>query len=76
MTKQETAISLILKERQRQDEKFGWPQEHSIDRWLVILGEEFGELCKAALERDSENFFEEVTQVAAVAVAILETYQR
>lgn len=36
----------IRDERERQDEKWG-PQHHRISDWLSILGEEYGEACKA-----------------------------
>lgn len=38
--------------------------------WLAILGEEFGEVCKAMCERDTpEHLREELIQVAAMACA-------
>lgn len=54
-------------------------QRHDISFWLVILGEEFGEACKALYEADKtdwaavnvirgEALFSELTQVAAVAI--------
>ena len=44
---QGTSVMLeISKERFRQDEKWG-PQHHRMSDWLSILGEEFGEACKA-----------------------------
>jgi NTP pyrophosphatase (non-canonical NTP hydrolase) len=67
-------------ERERQDQKWGL-QRHSWGKWLGILGEEFGEVCQAinrinfpgdAKETDSDNLYEELIQVAAVAVAIAE----
>lgn len=60
----------IGKERERQCEKWG-PQTHTVDRWLVILGEEFGEACMAAFKGDWPAFKKEMVQVAAVAVAII-----
>ena len=43
----------VSRERRRQDEKFG-PQHHTIPEWLMILGEEYGEACQAAV--DSHGF--------------------
>ncbi len=44
---QGTSVMLeITRERFRQDEKWG-PQTHFWSSWLSILGEEFGEACKA-----------------------------
>jgi len=64
-----TILLEIVAERERQLEKWG-PQEHSVDRWLVILMEEVGEACVAAFKGDWVNFRDELIQVAAVAVAI------
>ena len=71
-------------ERVRQDEKWG-PQNHNPAEWLMVLGEEVGEANKAALEaRFAGEFYasdkpsgliayrEELIQVAAVAVAMIE----
>ncbi len=65
----------IENERQRQDKK--WGGVPGIDRcddhtYAAVLGEEFGEVCKAWLERDITNLREELVQVAAVAVAWVE----
>jgi len=67
----------ILNERDRQDEKWGI-QVHDFGFWMAILGEEFGELCKEALERNfregaaTTRIYEEAIQVAAVAMRIAE----
>lgn len=42
----------ILLERVRQNDKFG-PQKHCPKTWLMILGEEIGEVNKAVLEVSS-----------------------
>ena len=39
----------VYGERCRQRGKWG-QQEHDLDHWLVILGEEYGEACRWALE--------------------------
>ena len=41
-------LDAIAREDITQIEQWGYA-EHSIDTWLVILGEEYGELCNAAL---------------------------
>jgi NTP pyrophosphatase (non-canonical NTP hydrolase) len=62
----------ILAERLRQLRKWG-DQSHTDDRWAVIEGEEFGEVCRAIFEGDNiEHLREELVQVAAVAVAWIE----
>lgn len=64
----------IVEERERQDKKWG-PQRHNWPLWAVILGEEYGEVCKAICdihfeEGKVEQVREELIQLAAVAVAI------
>jgi len=67
-------------ERMRQDKKFGI-QTRPAEDYLMILGEEVGEANKAALEHkfcgyDSALYREEMIQVAAVAIAAIESYDR
>ena len=66
-------IANILRERDRQDEKWGAGRTLSPEMWLTILMEEVGEAAKAALE-GSANYPVELTQVAAVAIAAIESY--
>jgi NTP pyrophosphatase (non-canonical NTP hydrolase) len=73
----------IQEERFRQDFKWGI-QDHSPIEWCAILGEEVGEVNKAALEHHfkyvgAKNLIEyrkELIQVAAVAVAMIECIDR
>ncbi|MFJ8268508.1 hypothetical protein [Peribacillus asahii] len=67
-------------ERFRQNAKWG-RQRHSYGAWLAILAEEFGEVAQAMQGRmgltsmkdsDADDLYEELVQVAAVAVAIAE----
>lgn len=58
----------ILQERQRQDEKWG-QQNHTDEKWTLILLEEVGEVAASLIDKDFENFEEEIIQVSAVAVA-------
>jgi hypothetical protein len=44
------AIDAIETERLRQENKWGTRTNRPIAEWLVILGEEYGEACQAALE--------------------------
>ena len=79
----EYIICDILEERKRQDEKWG-EQNHSPMEWLPILMEEVGEASKAALDFYFGNttsvcvddFRNEMVQVAAVAVAMIESFDR
>ncbi len=70
----------VYAERARQDAKWG-EQNHLPMEWITILGEEFGEVCRAAFEaywngQRPEHYREELIQVAAVAVAMVEAYDR
>lgn len=65
----------VNEERYRQDEK--WGGVPGVDRrddhtYAAVLGEEFGECCKAWLERDIAALRAELIQTAAVAVAWVE----
>lgn len=73
-------IGEIIIERGRQDSKFG-EQTMPAEDYLMILGEEVGEANKAALEHkfcktDSKLYRTEMIQVAAVAIAAIESYDR
>jgi hypothetical protein len=75
----------IAAERRRQDRKFG-EQEHDIPVWMLILSEEVGEASSEGLAlyfgyspdpaKTGEDFRAEMVQVAAVAVAAIENYDR
>ena len=73
------ALEAVDEERCRQDIKWGTINnfdDRPLDRWLTILVEEVGELAEGIQNRDQANIEEEATQVAAVAVAILESVRR
>jgi len=68
--------TLIDKERDRQDSKWGI-QRHDWNTWSTILTEECGEVAKACLDitfddKDFINLKEELVQVSAVCKAIYE----
>lgn len=70
-------LKAILDERNRQDQKWGFPQENTYGEWGSILAEEAGELCKELNELnfgrgDPGKMETEAVQVAAVALSILE----
>lgn len=78
MKLKEEVIGAVIAERFRQDEKWG-KQRHPYGIWLAILGEEFGEVCQVMQQglesekkTDADDLYEELIQVAAVAVAIAE----
>jgi len=65
----------VERERGRQDAK--WGGVPGVDRrddhtYAAVLGEEFGEVCKAWLERDTAGLRTELVRVAAVAIAWIE----
>jgi len=74
-------FSEILQERIRQELKWGL-QEHDSLMWLAILAEEFGEYAKDVVDLNAAdgsvlpNMRVELVQIAAVAVAILEDWDR
>lgn len=72
---QENILREIKQERILQNEKWG-EQNHHLFLWLAILGEEVGEANKSALENKLDEYREELIQVAAVAVAMLECLDR
>ena len=67
----------VVAERERQDRLWG-PQRHPWPVWAAILTEEVGEAAEAALhaywsgDRDLAHLREELIQVAAVAVHIVQ----
>lgn len=80
----------VLVERQRQDGKWG-QQDHAPAVWLMVLAEEVGEANQAAFEalfprfdkraaergpRSLAEYRQELIQVAAVAVAAIESLDR
>jgi len=74
-------LKRIEKERKRQDAKWG-VQDHGDFKWNTILMEELGEVSKECFELDQGDYKaahrrdEELIQVAAVAVAWLESVAR
>lgn len=65
----------LAAERSRQEDKWGF-QDRDAHTWLSILGEEFGEVAKAINEDDPRGYEEELVQVGALVVAMLENFQR
>lgn len=65
----------VSEEREQQDAKWD-EQNHTPEHWMIILGEEFGEACESILEECDEAYREELIQVAAVAIAAIESLDR
>jgi NTP pyrophosphatase (non-canonical NTP hydrolase) len=78
---QELVVLDLLKERLRQDTKWG-EQNHSFSLWNTILMEEVGEVSEEIIDFELAKkgnlvpLREELVQVAAVAVSILEYLDR
>ena len=77
---QTRTIRLVDGERKRQEDKWG-EQNHDDLFWLAILSEEVGEVAQALLQQKEGNktwceIHEELVQVAAVALAWLEAFDR
>ena len=73
--KREKIFKMIENERLNQDEKWG-EQAHHPYKWMSILMEEVGEVAKAILEDDNVGYADELIQVSAVAVAMIESHQK
>lgn len=63
----------VYVERLRQDYKWGDQRTHSNYLWSTILTEEVGESARASLEKDPAHLRKELIQVAAVAIAWIES---
>ena len=77
---QERAMEAVLQERARQDAKWG-EQNHDPFLYVTVLGEEYGELCQAALHArfggpKAVELRKEAVHTAAVALAIIECLDR
>ena len=74
------AIELVKDERQRQDEKWGYPQENAPFEWISILTEEVGKLARATndallgpyAKKDIGKAVYYAVHVSAVALAMVE----
>ena len=83
--KRAEVYSMISDERRRQAKKWGanhgWGEGDCSSPLVdapvkvAVLSEEVGEVARAVLERDSQALARELTQVAAVAVAWLESLE-
>lgn len=73
-------LSQVAAERARQDANWG-EQNHDGPLYLTVLEEEVGEVAKAILDhrykgKAAEDIRAELVQVAAVAVAMIESFDR
>lgn len=73
--KQSDFMSQMEAERSMQDilhPKDDWPGVV----WATVLGEEYGEVCKAILEHDRNNLEEELIHLASVCMRIYENLEQ
>lgn len=75
-------IKDVIAERSRQDEKWG-EQDHSAYVWASIIGEEYGEMCKAVNEfgfnptpETEQDIYTEAIRTMASCMAMLECVER
>ena len=64
----------IEAEVRRQDKQWGANRHKPMQEWIVIIGEEYGEMSRAILENKwapSKELYEETVQVAALALQML-----
>lgn len=78
----EKIIKKVLEERKRQDQKWG-EQNHNAPVWGMIIGEEYGEMCKAINEfgfnptpETEQDIYTETVQTMASCMAMLECIER
>lgn len=76
----EDAVLAVIRERHRQDGKWG-EQNHDAGTWALILLEEIGEWAKAELHArfggpDADNAHTEAVHMTAVAMAVIECMNR
>ncbi|MFA5526942.1 MAG: hypothetical protein WC992_08965 [Acholeplasmataceae bacterium] len=80
MVSREEVLRRVIQERIRQDSKWGFPQRNTPMEWVSILTEEVGEFATAMndallgkhADSNLTKALEEVIQVAAVAISIVE----
>ena len=74
---QEEVVRTVIKERKRQNKKWGFPQKNSLPEWGIILGEEVGEVMTELNDvyfrgKETNDLKKEIVEVIAVAFSILE----
>lgn len=76
-----SALASVISEMDKQDSKWGLDRDQHPYVWQTILTEEVGELAQAILHDDfggshAGTAREEAVQIAAVALQIIEYYDR
>lgn len=65
-------IDKIIRKRYAQMKKFGCQDNHSKEKWALIIGEECGEIAKAVLENDEDGYMNELIDTGAAIFAAIE----
>lgn len=69
------ALRGVEEERDRQDAEFGSIESlvwRSSERWIALIGEEYGECCRAVVEDEPNALLRELTDLAATTVSAIE----
>lgn len=74
-TEWDNALAFLRVEREHQDKEWG-EQNHEPAYWLAILVEEVGEAAKEIVDYNPYNLRNELVQIAAVAIAAIESLER
>lgn len=80
MIQRDSVFRKVTEERNKQDAKWGYPQNNSPFEWISILGEEFGKLAQATNDaylgkkptNDLAKIQKYAVQLASVAIALVE----
>lgn len=73
----QSILTEVKEERKKQDLRFGsQPRSLKPIVYLTVLTEELGEVARSIIEGDSDNYRLELIQLAAVAVAAVEDFDR
>lgn len=67
----EDVLKRIEDELDLQNSKWGSKRMLSLAQWIVILGEEFGEVCRAKLDLSVTDAVDELADCAAVCIAAM-----
>lgn len=65
----------VVAEILRQDRKLG-EQNHHPFKWICIIGEELGEVCRAALEDNLAQYRKELIETAVSCVTAIKSFDR
>lgn len=70
----EYAVEFVRRELLNQEQKWGLDRVLPTRTWITIAAEEFGEIARADLERDSDGYVLELAQLAAVCISAIHSH--